>query len=123
MSPQQEYQRKYYLAHRDDKIRSTLEYQRANPQKRALIGKRHKLKKYGLTVEQYEGMVALQEGKCAICRKTPTGDGFKGALHVDHNHATGRVRKLLCFNCNLMVGNAKESPEILRAAATYMERE
>jgi hypothetical protein len=52
--------------------------------------------KYGLSVEEYEQMLAAQDGKCAICRNPPK----KYRLAVDHNHQTGQVRKLLCSGCN-----------------------
>jgi hypothetical protein len=72
---------------------------------------------YGMTVEQYEAMVAAQDHKCALCRRTP---GHR--LHVDHNHATGAVRQLLCRPCNYALGNAQDDPALLRAMAAYLER-
>lgn len=78
-----------------------------------------KLKKlYGITREEYAVMLASQGGQCAICRKT------NGAhrLAVDHCHATGRVRGLLCHGCNHVLGKMKDDPALLRAAAAYLER-
>ena len=66
---------------------------------------------YGITLEQYEAMLAAQNGCCAICRTSPTE---KRQLHVDHCHATGRVRALLCSPCNTQLG----SFEKLRDQAT-----
>lgn len=63
--------------------------------------RREKLRdKYGITVEQYDLMLAAQQGRCAICDKPPT----KRALAVDHCHATGVVRALLCSPCNTSLG-------------------
>jgi len=76
----------------------------------------HRLRKYGVTNDQYETMKRDQEGRCGICRKVPTE-----TLEIDHNHTTGKVRKLLCKRCNLMIGYALESPETLRNAAAYLE--
>lgn len=74
---------------------------------------------YGLTPEQYAEMLAEQEGRCAICRiGTPGG---RGGWHVDHDHATGMVRGLLCHNCNLALGNFKDDVTRLRAAVAYLE--
>ena len=58
-------------------------------------------------------MLAEQGGVCAICKVAP-------AAHVDHDHATGAVRALLCFNCNGGLGQFKDDPDLLRAAADYV---
>jgi len=59
-------------------------------------------------------MLADQGGSCAICRTAP-------AVHVDHDHETGAVRALLCFNCNGGLGQFRDDPVVLRAAADYVE--
>lgn len=55
---------------------------------------------------------------CAICREKP-GDL---PLHVDHDHATGAIRGLLCVRCNNALGLFKESHDLFAAAADYLER-
>lgn len=75
-------------------------------------------KNYGISLEVYNKMFEDQKGCCAICGKHQSE--FKHALHVDHNHETGEVRKLLCVNCNTIVGKCKENPEILRRAMNYL---
>jgi len=73
---------------------------------------------YGLTPEQYAALLKQQDNRCAICRtETPGG---KGGWHVDHDHATDRVRGLLCNACNLMLGHAQDDPARLRAALAYL---
>ncbi len=74
----------------------------------------HLTRRYGITAEEADAMLASQEGLCAICRKAP-------AAHVDHDHQTGAVRALLCFNCNGGLGQFKDDPAVLRAAADYVE--
>lgn len=74
---------------------------------------------YGLS--NYDDMYAQQQGRCAICRgEFPPY--IKTGLHVDHSHATRKVRGLLYNNCNWMLGAAKENLLTLQAAITYLER-
>lgn len=75
---------------------------------------------YGLEPGRYDAMVADQGGRCAICRTDAPGG--KGDWHVDHDHATGRVRGLLCNRCNLLLGHAQDDPQRLRAAIAYLSR-
>src|SRR5216683_6936514 len=63
-----------------------------NPERRTFHRRRQTLKKYGLTLAEYDTLFAAQEGLCAICRRPPG----KKSLAVDHEHGTGRVRGLLC---------------------------
>lgn len=69
--------------------------------------------KYGLTIAQYEQMLTNQDGACAICGKLPG----KVRLAVDHNHTTGKVRKLLCNTCNIWVGVLENADFRLKAEA------
>ena len=74
----------------------------------------HLGRRYGITAEEADAMLVAQGGRCAVCRSAP-------AAHVDHDHRTGRVRQLLCFNCNGGLGQFKDDPVVLRAAARYVE--
>lgn len=72
---------------------------------------------YGISVEDYRGMLEQQQGLCAIC------DGNYGErLFVDHCHETGKVRALLCYACNSALGYLRDDPEIARNAVRYLER-
>lgn len=77
---------------------------------------RHLIRKYGVTIKDYESMFLQQMGLCAICGKSQ-----ERAFDVDHDHLSKVVRGLLCTNCNRMIGHAHDSPERLRAAADYLE--
>jgi len=78
-----------------------------------------RLKRFGLTVEDYQSMLAAQAGGCAICGgQCKTGR----ILAIDHDHVTGRVRGLLCGNCNKGIGQFEDTPSLLRLAAAYLER-
>ena len=80
--------------------------------------------RYGLTDEEVDFLIAEQGGKCAICGEPPSDANTRahwgGKLCVNHDHDTGKVRGLLCNDCNLAVGYGK-TPEALRAAADYLE--
>lgn len=76
--------------------------------------------KYGIGIAEYEQMLEQQSGVCAICEQ-PQSDPRYEALAVDHCHATGRIRGLLCNLCNKSLGGFKDSPERLRRAAEYLE--
>ena len=78
----------------------------------------HLKRRYGLTVEQYDEMLAAQGGVCAICGRPPRDDI---SLHVDHDHETGRVRGLTCFRCNNALGDFNDDPRLLERAAAYLD--
>ena len=77
---------------------------------------------YGLSREQHTRMQQRQDGRCLICAVKFFSGGGGTRPHVDHRHDSGAVRGLLCHNCNVLLGHAKESPGVLRAAAEYLEK-
>lgn len=78
-----------------------------------------RLRRHGLSYEQYTGMLAAQGDACALCGDA-TWAGWRGQ-HIDHCHQTGRVRGLLCGNCNTALGRFGDDPALLRRAADYLE--
>lgn len=75
---------------------------------------------YGITEAEYDRLLAQQRHRCAICKaETP---GSRGEWRVDHDHATGQVRGLLCNNCNSGIGYLKDDPDVLAAAARYVAK-
>ena len=85
-------------------------------------GRRSTLKKrYGITAEEYDQMLKDQNEVCLICGlKAGGGRGPKSRLAVDHSHETGRVRGLLCNNCNNGLGRFKDDPALLSKAIEYL---
>ena len=81
--------------------------------------RRHLKRYYGITEVDFDAMLTQQCGRCAICNSTEH-NGIN--WHVDHCHATGKVRGLLCQKCNWMLGAVRDSIAILRAAILYLER-
>jgi hypothetical protein len=74
-------------------------------------------RKYGITSEQYAAMLSTQDSKCAICRGLPAkGECFV----VDHDHATGKARGLLCRKCNSGIGLLNDDLLLVLRAASYL---
>jgi len=87
---------------------------------------KHHIKQYGLTLEQYEGMLEFQDHKCKICgthetENTLDRNGNPRRLSIDHDHNTRQIRGLLCSPCNLALGGFKDSVESLQRAILYLE--
>lgn len=97
-----------------------------NKQWRALhptYDREHRYKtKYGISLTDYEEMLKLQNHRCAICDKheSQSQQGVVRQLAVDHCHGTKAVRKLLCNNCNAILGHAGDSGEILAKCILYL---
>lgn len=77
----------------------------------------HLVRRYGVSAAEVDAMVERQAGRCPICTQE-----LDERSHVDHDHKTGRVRGVLCFNCNAGLGKYADSPEILVRAADYLLR-
>jgi hypothetical protein len=76
---------------------------------------------YGIGIEDFDAILELQGGGCRICGKTPEED--TRTFHVDHSHATGRIRGILCHGCNTGIGLFKENVAFLQEAISYIERD
>lgn len=77
------------------------------------------LRRYGITLAQYNEMLESQGGVCYICKGAcPTGR----RLAVDHCHTTGKVRSLLCTQCNKGLGNFKDNSDLLEKAIEYLKQ-
>lgn len=108
------------------------QWQRANPErhaenqrdwresgrKAAADRKSYLRRKYGITPDDYDRMLAEQGGVCAICGRPPRDDI---SFHVDHVHGTRDIRGLLCFRCNNALGDFEDDTALLRTAAGYVE--
>lgn len=79
------------------------------------------LRRYGMSVTEYETMYAAQNGCCAICSINETL-APKKRLCVDHDHKTGDVRALLCVNCNTALGMLQDDPSLFVKATQYLQK-
>jgi hypothetical protein len=93
--------------------------------KKAYLAKRPEyMKEYsretvtGVTPEEYKRMLIQQDGKCFLCGRS--AEETNRELHVDHDHLTGRIRKLLCVGCNLGLGRRLVNPDLQAKAEAYV---
>lgn len=145
MAPRTEANLRYYAAHREE-ILARRRAQSANPEtktKKAAYNKGYYAKNgeklrdeakayylknydkvlgrlYGISQQEYDEMLIRQDGHCAICPTEPTA---KKKLCVDHDHTTGKVRGLLCHDCNIAIGKFKENPMLVQRAALYLNQQ
>lgn len=135
----------YRLKNKERIKMKQLEYDKANPEKLKIRQKRWnlknpeiikynnyigKLKKYGLTPQEYDGLYNKQDGKCKICGIHQSELKFR--LSIDHKHVEGyeimsaedkkmNIRGLLCSNCNSMLGHCKDNIQILQNGIQYLK--
>ena len=109
-------QEKKRAAHAREKAKDPAGWRLAN-RRRSL------LHDYGMRLEDYDRHLKNQNGLCAICLRPETTlrYGLVKELDIDHDHKTGEFRGLLCSRHNRMLGYAQDDPDILRAAADYLE--
>ena len=69
----------------------------------------------GRNPKQRQAVIEAQGGRCAMC-------GEEARLEGDHDHKTGKAREMLCRRCNLLLGLARDDPEVLRKALRYLRR-
>lgn len=99
------------------RARPSVERQRSYQKRRRKLRDKHLMRRFGVTLEWYEKKLRKQGGRCAICGDPPRGRG----LAVDHDHRSGKVRGLLCTRCNPAAGYVRDSPQIARKLAAYLE--
>lgn len=111
------YRRKYYATNTQKCLDVNKEYRALN--KKSI--KSQKLQySYGISLEDYNRMKIEQNNKCSICSKDAANLNHK--LNVDHCHVTGKIRGLLCRNCNTALGKFKDDCNILQNAINYIKR-
>lgn len=96
-----------------------------SPQNNYPDRRRNAYRRYGITLEEYDTMLMKQNDVCAICKNPETMKHKSGRfynLSIDHDHETGRVRGLLCRNCNVGLGNFADDILQLRSAISYLTK-
>lgn len=101
------------------KLASNKKWMQDNKKYRKDYSHHRNLKKYGLSISDYDAIFHSQNGNCAICGANQSQ--FIKKLYVDHNHKTGKVRGILCVNCNMLIGHAMEDISILEKSISYLK--
>ena len=102
----------------------------ASPEWSARVARREReaaiLRRYGITVEKYQALLAAQGGRCACCGRADQGRKWGGKhdlrLLVDHDHTTGEIRGLVCHRCNVGIGSLGDDVNGVRRALVYLEK-
>jgi hypothetical protein len=110
----QDKRRAYNDAHREELSAYFSRYNAEHRDKRCAYDL---MRHYGLSSDDYDALFSSQQGKCAICN----GDNGGRRLHTDHDHETGKVRGLLCSNCNTAIGLLGDDIELLNKAVLYLK--
>lgn len=114
-----------YLEKTQEYVERAYAWRKANPEKRQLSERKRHLKQYNLTLDDYLSLLESQKYQCKICNthlaELTTKENKHQRACVDHCHTTGKVRGLLCYACNLMLGYAKDNPVILGNAIKYLD--
>ena len=101
--------------YRDTTRKKVKNYQMSHPH----IRKAQRIKKFGITLEEFNSILTQQDGKCAICGYSDRSDKNFFPV-VDHDHLSGKVRGLLCMNCNMGIGKFKDDISRLKSAINYL---
>lgn len=107
-----------YQKQKDRYIQQHRTYYNTNKTKFKELNREGNLRQFGITVKEFDEMYEAQGRGCKLCGGN-NRDGRR--LAVDHEHSTGIVRGLLCGECNQSLGKFKDSPDLLRKAAVYIE--
>ncbi len=103
----------------DDLARKRWRYD--NPERSKLSARSRQIKhKYGLTLDDYESLLKQQDYCCAICECSTDSPRVQGSMAVDHCHNTGKIRGLLCNQCNRAIGMLDDSPTLLKKSYRYL---
>ena len=101
---------------------STMRWRNNNPEKIKNYERKRNYQNYGISIEIFEKMLKEQNNRCKNkgCAVEMTIGKKSNSAHLDHNHTTGKVRGILCANCNLALGKVKENLDILRGLEDYI---
>lgn len=101
--------------------RKQREWDKSHPDRVKARSRRYNLKReYGMSIEDFDQMLARQDGRCSICLSP--SPKWKHGWNIDHCHKTGKIRAILCSNCNKTLGLLGESIPTLHRMIQYIEQ-
>jgi hypothetical protein len=112
-----EYNKKWRLTHIEEQRKHAKQYRKAHKDK--VRNWQYKLL-YGITLADIEEILRQQNYRCPICGKLI--EIGRRSAGVDHDHQTGQIRGILCYQCNLILGYAQDNKMILQKAIDYLEK-
>ena len=119
LEQKKEYNKEYHIQNKDKRNEYSKKYDLKNKDIRKDRDRKRNLKKYNLTEDQYNKMLSDQNYSCKICDTHEIKLTRK--LAVDHCHATGKIRGLLCNACNTSLGKLKEDTKIMQKLIEYVK--
>ena len=105
----------------ENKSRFKQHYQDNKPRFALRARRNHLRREYGISLDDYQNLLKNQNGVCKICKRHENKN-LQGGLSVDHCHKTGKVRGLLCRECNAGLGKFKDDIEIMQTAIEYLKQ-
>lgn len=84
--------------------------------KKEILSEKRRFRIYGLTPKDFTEIISKQKGKCALCEIPFKSKKF---THIDHCHATGKVRGILCMKCNVLIGYMEKNNHLLEKIRIY----
>lgn len=120
------YSKKNKLYRQNNKEKLKLADKEKHIRRKDLVRNNRLKKNFGISLKEYEEMYINQKGLCKICEnpekaKQPNSEAIR-MLCVDHCHRTGKIRGLLCTNCNILLGQSKDNTQILLNAIKYLKQ-
>jgi hypothetical protein len=113
--------RRYHNGGQEKQLEAGRQWRKKAPEKKKALDRKGRLKqKYNLTIDDYKAMQTAQENRCGICQSTEKSSPRFKLWCVDHDEETGRIRGLLCHNCNAGIGLFKHNIERLEQAIQYL---
>lgn len=118
MFDKKQYGKEWYKKNKEKSNKSSLVYSRTSKGK---VTKRREAlrRKYGISLEEYNEILELQHGVCAICGQPEIGR----SLAIDHSHKTNKIRGLLCMACNVILGHIEKNPQLISEMKKYLEED